>query len=151
MRIVRISPNGLEFIKNWEKFEPKPYRDVSGVPTIGFGSTYYPNGQRVRLTDPEITLEQGLEIFHDNLLIYQIAVDSFTRDDINQNQFDALVSFAYNVGIEALKRSKLLKLINENPNDPEIAKQFLRWIYDEGRKVRGLINRRNAEINLYFS
>ena len=151
MRIVRISPNGLEFIKHWEKFRSKPYKDSSGVPTIGFGSTYYPNGERVRLTDPEITLEQGLEIYHDNLLIYQIAVDSFTRDDINQNQFDALVSFAYNVGIQALKTSKLLRLINENPNDPEIAKQFLRWVYDEGRKVKGLINRRNAEINLYFS
>ncbi len=151
MRIVRISPNGLEFIKHWEQFRSKPYKDSSGVPTIGFGTTYYPNGERVRLTDPEITLEQALEIYHDNLLIYQIAVDSFTRDDINQNQFDALVSFAYNAGIQALKTSKLLRLINENPNDPEIAKQFLRWVYDEGRKVRGLINRRNAEINLYFS
>lgn len=151
MRIVRISPNGLEFIKHWEQFRSKPYKDSSGVPTIGFGTTYYPNGERVRLTDPEITLEQALEIYYDNLLIYQIAVDSFTRDDINQNQFDALVSFAYNAGIQALKTSKLLRLINENPNDPEIAKQFLRWVYDEGRKVRGLINRRNAEINLYFS
>ena len=151
MRIVRISPNGIEFIKKWEQFRSKPYKDKSGVPTIGFGTTYYPNGQRVRLTDPEITLEQGLEIFYDNLLIYQIAVDSLTRDDITQNQFDALVSLAYNIGIEALKRSKLLRLVNENPNDPNIAKQFMRWVYDEGRVVSGLINRRSDEINLYFS
>jgi lysozyme len=74
-----------------------------------------------------------------------------TRDDITQNQYDALVSFAYNVGLTNFKNSTLLKRINANPKDPDITNQFMKWIRAGGRVIRGLITRRRVEAQLYFS
>ena len=85
------------------------------------------------------------------LKTYEKAVDSFCRDDINQNQFDALCAFAYNVGINALKNSTLLKKVNKNPNDPTIRAEFLKWNKANGRALKGLTNRRIAEADLYES
>jgi lysozyme len=72
-------------------------------------------------------------------------------DTITQNQFNALVSFAYNLGAQSLKGSTLLKKVNANPNDPTIAVEFLKWVNAGGRKVAGLVRRREAEANLYFT
>jgi lysozyme len=74
-----------------------------------------------------------------------------TRDDITQNQFDALVSFAYNVGLEAFRKSTLLKKVNANPNDKLISNQFLRWNKSRGRVLQGLTNRRIEEARIYFA
>jgi lysozyme len=81
---------------------------------------------------------------------YERGVDSMCRDEINQNQFDALISFSYNVGINALKSSTLLKKLNLNPNDPTIRYEFMRWNKAAGRVLRGLTKRREEEANLYF-
>jgi len=70
---------------------------------------------------------------------------------INQNQFDALVSFCYNVGVTNFKKSTLLKIVNNNPNDPNVAIQFGRWIRANGRVLAGLVKRRKSEADLYFS
>ena len=150
MRITKLSEKGLNLLKQFEKFEPKPYLDTGKVPTIGYGTTYYPDGTRVRMTDTEITEEKATEYMLANLVHYEQAVDSFTRDDINQNQFDALVCFAYNVGTQSLKRSTLLKKVNIDPNDPTIANEFRKWVYDNGRRIQGLLNRREKEIKLYY-
>ena len=85
------------------------------------------------------------------LIPYEKGVDSFTRDDISQGQFDALVSFAYNVGLNALRNSTLIKKVNKNPSDPSIAKEFLKWNKVNGKALQGLTRRREAEAKLYFS
>jgi len=142
---------GIDFIKRWEGFESKPYKDTGGVPTIGYGTTYYPNGQRVTMEDPPVSLFRAETYLRINLKNYIRAVNSFTRDDLTQNQFNALVSFCYNVGEKAFKKSTLLRLINEDPNHEGIVKQFLRWSYDEGKWIKGLNNRRKDEVRLYQS
>ena len=81
---------------------------------------------------------------------YEKSVDSFCRDDVTQHQFDALVSFAYNLGVNALRNSTLLKKVNANPADPAIRDEFKRWNRAAGRVMAGLTRRRLAEADLYF-
>ncbi len=148
---MKISQKGLDLLKRFEGVRLKPYLCPAGIPTISIGCTYYPDGTKVRMTDPEITQARATEIFLNVLKHYESSVDSFTRDDITQNQFDALVSFAYNVGTGALKKSTLLKKVNANPNDKFIESQFLIWNKVNGVPVKGLTLRRQAESKLYFS
>lgn len=150
MKITHTSQNGIDLIKKFEGFRGKPYRDAVGIATIGYGATYYPNGNRVKLTDAPITEKYATTLLEVMLRPYEKAVDSFTRDDINQNQFDALVSFAYNLGVNALRSSTLLKKVNKNPNDPTIRNEFKKWVNAGGRPLKGLITRRNIEADLYF-
>ncbi len=148
---MKISQKGLDLLKRFEGVRLKPYLCPAGIPTISIGCTYYPDGTKVRMTDPEITQARATEIFLNVLKHYESSVDSFTRDDITQNQFDALVSFAYNVGTGALKKSTLLKKVNANPNDKFIESQFLIWNKVNGVPVKGLTLRRQEESKLYFS
>jgi lysozyme len=122
----------------------------AGIPTISIGCTYYPDGIKVKMDDPIISEARATEIFLNVIKHFENSVDSFTRDDINQNMFDALVSFSYNLGANALKNSTLLKKINLNPNDPTIEKEFLKWNKSGGKVLAGLTKRRKAEADLYF-
>ena len=151
MKITKTSTAGLNLIKKFEMFMSKPYLCPAGVPTIGYGSTYYEDGRKVKLTDAPITEQRATELLQNVVVTYEKAVDSFCRDDITQNQFDALVSFSFNVGTQALKNSTLLKKINANPKDPEIRDQFMKWNKAGGTILKGLTKRREAEANLYFS
>lgn len=151
MKITKSSQKGLDLIKRFEGLKLKPYLCPSSIPTIGYGNTYYPSGTKVKLTDPEITKEKAEELLKFLLGSYEKAVDSFCRDDINQNQFDALVSFAYNCGVNNLKSSTLLKKVNTNPHDPTIKAEFLKWNKGGGKVLAGLTKRRQAEADLYFS
>ncbi len=151
MKITKIGSKGLELIKSFEGLKLKPYLCPANIPTIGFGNTYYPNGQKVKLTDPAITIEKAEELLKFLLVTYEKSVDSFCRDDISQSQFDALVSFAYNVGTGALQKSTLIKKVNANPKDVTIADEFLKWNKAGGRVLVGLTRRRQAEAKLYFS
>ena len=144
-----ISPNGINFLIKEEGIILKPYRDSVGIPTIGIGCTYYENGQKVKMTDPPITRDRAIGLFKNVLAAYEIAVWSNTRDDINQNQFDALVSICYNIGVNGLKGSTLLKRVNANPNDPSINEAFKMWKNAGDKPI--LLNRRIREANLYFS
>lgn len=148
---MKISQKGLDLLKRFEGVRLKPYLCPAGIPTISIGCTYYPDGTKVRMTDPEISQARATEIFLNVLKHYESSVDSFTRDDITQNQFDALVSLSYNIGTGALKKSTLLKKVNANPNDKFIESQFLIWNKVAGVEVKGLTLRRQAESNLYFS
>ncbi len=98
-----------------------------------------------------ITLGEAIELLKHMLVSFEKYVDSYCRDDINQNQFDALVSFAYNLGPANLKNSTLLKKVNANPNDPTIKDEFLKWNKAAGKPLKGLTKRRESEANLYFS
>ena len=150
---MKISKNGLEFIKKKEAFRANPYYDSVGVATIGYGATKYPNGTKVKISDSAISESYAsqmlLKMIQDE---YQKPVQNLVESDINQNQFDALVSFTYNVGVGGFSDSTLLKVVNRDPNDYEAIKyQFSRWNKGGGKVLQGLINRRNSEIDLYFS
>ena len=151
MKITKLSQKGLELIKSFEGLSLKPYVCAGGINTIGYGNTYYTNGKKVTLQDKPITKEQAEELIKHSLSTYEKAVDSFCRDDISQSQFDALVSFAYNLGTGALQKSTLIKKVNANPQDPTIKAEFLKWNKASGRVLAGLTRRRQAEANLYFS
>jgi len=150
MKITKTGQKGLKLIKEFEGFRSKPYLCSANVPTIGYGATYYPNGKKVTLNDQPITEEYAVQLLSTMLDTFEKAVDSFCRDDINQDQFDALVSFAYNLGNGSLKSSTLLKKVNANPNDPTIRDEFMKWVNAGGKKLPGLVRRRQAEADLYF-
>ena len=151
MKITKLSQKGLELIKQFEGLSLTPYVCAGGINTIGYGNTYYTNGKKVTLQDKPITKQQAEEILKFSLSTYEKAVDSFCRDDISQSQFDALVSFAYNLGTGALQKSTLIKKVNANPKDVTIADEFIKWNKANGRVLVGLTKRRQAEANLYFS
>lgn len=148
---MRLDTNGINLIKEFEGLSLKPYLCSAKVPTIGYGSTYYENGTKVKLTDAPITKQRAEQLLKNTADKFSEKVAVLITKPITQNQFNALVSFAFNVGVSALKISTLLKLVNNNPNDENIAKEFLRWNKAGGRVVQGLTNRRIKESALYFT
>ena len=150
MKILVCNQFGIDLIKKFEGFKSNPYKCPAGVNTIGYGSTFYPEGNKVKLTDPAITEEKATELLMDLLKPFQRSVDSFCRDDVNSNQFSALCSFCYNVGPNNLKGSTLLKKVNKDPNDLTIRDEFLKWNKSGGKTLTGLTIRRMAEAKLYF-
>ena len=151
MKITKISSKGLDIIKKYEGFSSKPYLCPAHIPTIGYGSTYYEDGSKVKLTDSPITQERATELLEALLVSFERAVDSYCTDTINQNQFDSLVSFAYNCGVGNLKSSTLLRKVNVNPDNPTIKDEFLKWTKGGGKTLSGLVRRRTEEAQLYFS
>jgi lysozyme len=150
-KITNASSNCINLVKKFEGWSSKPYKCPAGIPTIGYGNTFYENGTKVSMNDPAITEERGIELLKHELHKFAKYVDSYCRDDINQFQFDALVSFCYNLGPTNLKNSTLLKKVNANPTDPSIRDEFMKWTKAGGRVLKGLVTRRTAEADLYFS
>jgi lysozyme len=109
---MTLSDDGLDLIKRFESFRPRPYLCPAGVPTIGYGCTIYEDGTAVSLDDGPITEAEADEMLRRLLGRYEAAVQRYAQVDLEQGQFDALVSFAYNVGNEALRGSTLLRLLN---------------------------------------
>lgn len=148
---METSKKGIEVIKTFEGFRSKPYLDSAGIPTIGYGFTIYPDGRRVTLNDKHITKEEADRIMKLVLRKYEECVNELVKKEINQNQFDALVSFVYNVGCNSFKKSTLLKKVNRNPSDISIKEEFLKWNKAGGKELKGLTRRRTVEAELYFS
>ncbi|MFS4469103.1 lysozyme [Maribacter sp. 2210JD10-5] len=146
----RISEKGLQHIKDWEQLRLKAYRPLpTDRWTIGYGNTFYEDGTPVKQGDV-ITVNEAEKLLTIIVSRFEQNVNSFVYAIINQNQFDALVSFVYNIGAHNFRRSTLLKVINNDPNDlDEIERQFMRWIRSKGQIVQGLINRRKSEFKLY--
>ena len=147
--IKHLDNAGLDFLINEEGLKLKPYLDSVGIPTIGVGCTYYEDGTRVKLSDPPITRERAIELYKNVLKSYETTVWSVTRDDISQQQFNALTSLCFNIGVNGFKGSTVLKLVNKNPTDPAIAKAFEMWKNAGGKPV--LLGRRRREAKVYFS
>ncbi|MBS1662274.1 MAG: lysozyme [Bacteroidetes bacterium] len=145
----------IALIKSQEGLVLHPYLDQAKVPTIGFGTTRYPNGTHVTMKDGNITEEQAVGYLLNDIRDVVKAVNAMMPAGLNQNQFDALVDFAYNAGTGALHGSTLLRLIVANPKDPPISGAFEMWdkIHVDGKLVvsDGLLKRRKAEAALYFS
>jgi lysozyme len=150
-KITEISDACIDLVKSFEGFFSKPYLCPAKVPTIGYGTILYPNGKKVTLQDLPIDEKKAIEFMRFELNQKAKEVDAMTSDAVNQSQFDALVSFAYNCGSGALKGSTLLKRVNANPADPTIIDAFLMWTKANGKTLNGLVRRRKAEAKLYFS
>lgn len=138
----------LELIRHFEGFKAAPYLCPAKVWTIGFGSTRYADGRKVEKTDPSITIALAEEILRTTLIPYAKDVDRYVTGDLTQNQFDALVDFAYNCGSKNLLNSTLLKRVNEG-KFLVASKEFGKWVFADGRKLNGLISRREAERVLF--
>jgi len=147
---MQVSRKGLELIKKHEGLRLKPYLCPADVPTIGYGNTFYENSRAVTLDDPNITEERADELLKFVLEQFEFGVNKYVKKDINQSQFDALVSFSYNLGLGSLKSSTLLKRVNYNPCDRDIEYQFSRWNKAGGKVLPGLSKRRKEESDLYF-
>ena len=146
---MKISNRGLEMIADFESFVGHPYRDAVGIWTIGFGTTYYSNGKKVKRTDKPINRKKAYEILRYQIdTHYASAVNRYSQIRMTQNQFDALVSFAYNVGIGALQKSTLLKYHNQK-KFKKASNEFLRWDHAGGKRLIGLTIRRASERCLY--
>jgi lysozyme len=150
MKITSISNLGLSLIKQFEGFRMNSYLCPANVWTIGYGSTRYSDGRKVKQGDV-ITEHDAHVLLLDTVKAFEKAVDDYTTDAITQPQFDALVCFAYNVGAANLKNSTLLRKVNANTADPAIRDEFNKWVYAGGKKLKGLMERRKAEADLYFS
>jgi len=146
-----LDNKGYLFITKHEGLRLKPYLCPAKIPTIGYGNTYYSDGKRVTLLDKDITKQQAFEMFKEIANRFAKRVDELVITELTQNQFNALVSFAYNVGTGNFSSSTLLKKINKNPNDLTLKAEFLRWNKAGGKVINGLTNRRNEEADLYFS
>jgi len=145
-----LDNKGYLFITKHEGLILKPYLCPAKIPTIGYGNTYYPNGKKVTLLDKDITKQEAFEMFKEIANKFAKRVDEFVITELTQNQFNALVSFAYNVGTGNFASSTLLKKVNKNPNDLTIKAEFLRWNKANGKVINGLTNRRIEEADLYF-
>lgn len=140
------SQKAIDIIKKWEGCKLTAYQCSAGRWTIGFGSTMYQDGTKVKQGD-KISKEKAEE-----LLMWEVSRKSaMIKANMSQNQFDALCSFSYNVGIGALLDSTLYKKVRLNPNDKTIKDEFLRWNRVKGKVIDGLTNRRIDEAKLYFS
>ena len=134
----------------FEGFSAKPYLCSAKVPTIGYGSTYYLNGRRVTLLDKPITELEAFEMFKAIADKFADKVSKLVTAPVDQNQFNALVSLAYNIGPANFAKSTLLRKVNFNHNDPSIRAEFLKWNKAGGQVLKGLTIRRTAEADLYF-
>ena len=147
---MKLDQAGYKLITTFESFSSRPYLDGGGVWTIGYGNTYYLGGSPVKGTDKPMSEPDAFHLFQTTADTFAHHVEAAVHVTINQNQFNALVSFAYNVGIEAFRKSTLLRTLNVNPNDIEIITQFMRWDKDNGKQIKGLTMRRRKEAQLYF-
>jgi len=148
---MNTSEVGISLIKRFEGFRSSPYRCPADVPTIGYGTTIYPDGRPVRLSDGDVKEKEATEYLKHDVARFESKLKELVTSEITQNQFDALVSFSYNLGWGALKKSTLLKKVNKDPHDPTIKDEFLKWVNAGGKKLKGLVLRREAEVELYFS
>lgn len=139
---MKISQEGLALIKKFEGCELKAYHCAAGVPTIGYGST-----QGVTM-DMEITQEEADELLMDDVHKFEEAVTRAVKVPLKQNQYDALVSWTFNLGPSNLSSSTMLRVLNEGKYE-EVPAQIKRWNKAGGKVLQGLIRRREAEALLF--
>lgn len=141
---MKTSPKGIALIKEFEGLRLKAYKCPGDVWTIGYGHTAgVKHGMVISERQAEEYLKADLIAFEKYLNGLGLA--------LNQNQFDALISFIYNVGTGNFSSSTLLRKVRANPQDNFIMDEFLSWVYSKGRVLPGLQRRRLAEMKLYFS
>lgn len=146
---MKTSENGIKFLKDREGFRATPYKDTGGKLTIGFGHLVKPGEVFGALSSVEATA-----LLERDVAIAETCINNFVREPLNQNEFDALISFVFNLGCANFKGSTLLKLLNKGDFDAA-ANEFVKWCHVtdvEGVHIRdiGLLNRRNLEKELFL-
>jgi len=139
---MRLNNAGYLLITEFEGFSAKPYLCSAKIPTIGYGNTYYSDNKRVTMLDKEITKVQAFEMFKTIADRFGSAVSKLITSPLNQNQFNALVSLAYNIGTGNFVNSTILKKVNKNHNDTSIELEFKKWNKVNKKEVAGLTRRR---------
>lgn len=143
---MKLNTNGYKSLHQREGLKLKPYLDTKGVPTIAMGNTYYLDGRRVTMKDRPLTLAEAEQLGKVTADNFAKKVDALVTAKVNQNQFNALVSIAYNIGISGFANSTFLARVNRDPNDHNIASAIMMWVKD-----KELIGRRCSEVIQYFS
>lgn len=140
---MKTSSKGINLIKEFEGLELEAYLCPANVWTIGYGHTK-------TVTKGMVISEEGAEeLLKQDLRHYENGINKHVKVELNQNQFDALVSFSYNLGVFALRTSTLLRVLNEGDYE-EAANQFGRWVRANGKVLNGLVRRREAERSLFL-
>ena len=152
---MSLSEDGYKIIGEYEAFRAAPYKDSGGVWTIGYGNTYYLNGQPVRqkdkpLTEPEARALKAAVINRDFAPAVNLALAPAIKNGwVNQNMFDACVSLCYNIGVKNFSQSSVVRYLNQG-NKLAAANSFELFNKDNGVVVKGLVNRRLKEKNLFL-
>lgn len=141
---------GISTIKKFEGLKLKSYKCPAGLWTIGYGNTFYENNTKVVEGD-KITIDRADQLLFFVVAKFEREVQRLVTSTINENQLGALTSFAFNAGTGNLQKSTLLKKVNANPNDPTIRDEFNKWVRAGGKVLNGLVTRRKAEADLYFT
>lgn len=141
---MKASVDAYELIKQFEGLRLEAYLCPAGIWTIGYGHTsgVSPNSF--------ITIQEADEYLHRDVAAIEMQLNKLNLS-LRQCQWDAIVSFVFNVGIGNFKASTLLAKIRINPDDNSIIDEFIRWVYANGKVMRGLQKRRLTEMKLYFS
>lgn len=153
---MKTSENGLKLIQEFESFVNVPYLDSARVWTIGYGSTYYPNGKPVTGRDKPITREYAETIQrHVIATDFEPVINDLLKKEIasgfiTQNMYDAIISLAYNIGVNGFKRSSVLRLLKQGDKS-NAGNAFLLWNMAGGKVLRGLVRRREKERKLFLS
>ncbi len=139
---------GLSLIKRFEGFSPTPYLCPAGWWTIGWGAIHGLDGQPVTAATPPVTEEEAETLLRRDVMVAERAVLRLITVPLNDGRFDALTSFAFNLGGGALQRSTLRRKVNRQDH-ADVPDEFRKWIWGGGRKLPGLLRRREAEAVIY--
>lgn len=145
----QINKAGLDLIKSFEGLKLSPYLDSVKIPTIGYGTTFYEDGRKVSLQDPQITEARAEQLLATHLSTFAAKVEKMVTAPLTDNQFAALCSFAYNCGPANLAASTLLKKLNKQ-DYAGAAAEFEKWNKAGGKVLAGLTRRRQAEKALFL-
>lgn len=146
---MKTSQAGIDLIKKYEGFRGRPYQCSAGVWTIGYGSTYYESGVKVKYNDDQITIARAEQLLANTLAKdFEPAIAKLVKVELAQNEFDALASFVYNLGAANLAGSTLLKKLNAGDKKGAAA-EFEKWTKAGGQVLRGLVRRRADERKLF--
>jgi lysozyme len=149
--ITQLDQAGIDMMIEFEGCVLHPYYDQVHIPTIGIGCTYYENGTPVKIADPAITQERANELFQNVSKQFAHAVTYWTKPVLTQNQFNALFSFTYNIGLGGFKNSSVLRLVNEGNFGDDLKTAFLLWDKADGKVIDDLVNRRKKEYQIFVS
>lgn len=141
---MRVSDNGIDFIKQWEKLAMEPYNDGAGYMTIGFGHRIR-EGEHFKRIDED----QARDLLMSDIEDVEVKLTDCLEREVSQEQYDSLASLCFNIGNHAFERSTLLQKLNQGRPFKECAPQFDRWVFGGGKKMAGLVNRRAAERKLF--
>lgn len=139
-----VTEKGLMLIKRFEGFSPEVYVCPAGYPTIGYGHVVCDGEAFVT----PVSEEQAEALLKQDVREAERAVLRYIRMPLTDGQFDALCSFTYNLGAGALQRSTLRRKVNRGEHG-EVPAEFMRWVWAGGRRLKGLLRRREAEARLY--